>query len=70
MDVSVLRNIWKYIRFRKKLYLATEPYNKFSYIKDAVDDVIEKVLETGGDVEFVDAAVLNDYQHIALLQYY
>ena len=52
------------------IYKATEPYNKFSYIKDAVDDVIEKVLENGGDVEFVDADVLNDYQHIALLQYY
>ena len=36
------------------IYKTTEPYNKFSYIKDAVDDVIEKVLENGGDVEFVD----------------
>jgi Bacterial archaeo-eukaryotic release factor family 3 len=40
------------------------------YIKDAVDDVIEKVLENGGDVEFVDDEVLNDYKHIALIQYY
>ncbi len=52
------------------IYKATEPYNKFSYIKDAVDDVMEKVLENGGDVEFVDADVLKDYQHIALVQYY
>jgi hypothetical protein len=49
---------------------ATEPYNKFSYIKDAVDDVIEKVLENGGDVEFTDKDVLKDYQRIALVQYY
>jgi hypothetical protein len=52
------------------IYKAIEPYNRFSYIKDAVDDVIEKVLENGGDVEFVDTDFLKDYHHIALLQYY
>jgi hypothetical protein len=45
------------------------PYSKFSYLKDAVDDVIEKVLEHGGDVEFVDRNVLKDYKHIALVQH-
>lgn len=40
------------------------------YIKDAVDDIIEKVLQNGGDVEFVDEGILDDYQHIALIQYY
>jgi hypothetical protein len=49
---------------------AEEPYSKFSYIKDAVDDVIEKVLETGGDVEFVDEGMLESYDHIALVLYY
>jgi Bacterial archaeo-eukaryotic release factor family 3 len=52
------------------IYKVTEPYNKFSYIKDAVDDVMEKVLENGGDVEFVGEGVLKDYKHIALVQYY
>lgn len=52
------------------IYEAIEPYNKFSYIKDAVDDVIEKVLESGGDVEFVDEGILKDRQHIALIKYY
>lgn len=52
------------------IYKATEPYNKFSYIKDAVDDVIEKVLENGGDVEFVDEGLLKDYHHIALILFY
>ena len=47
-----------------------ESYNKFSYIRDAVDDVMEKVLENGGDVEFVDAEVLKDYQHIALIDFF
>lgn len=41
-----------------------------SFIKDAVDDVLEKVLANGGDVEFVDPGVLKDYEHIALIRYY
>lgn len=45
-------------------------YNKYSYIKDVVDDVIEKVLEDGGNVEFVEKDSLREYQHIALVQYY
>ena len=52
------------------IYKVTEPYNKYSYIKDAVDHVMEKVLENGGDVEFVDEGVLNDHHHIALVLYY
>lgn len=46
---------------------AIHPYSQFSYIKDAVDDIIEKVLEENGDVEFVDKDVLKDYGHIALI---
>jgi hypothetical protein len=52
------------------IYKLEEPYHKFSYIKDAVDDVIEKVLKNGGDVEFVDEGLLKEYHHIALIQYY
>ncbi len=52
------------------IYKAIEPYNKFSYIKDAVDDVMEKVLENGGDVEFVDEGYLKNYNHIALILFY
>ena len=55
---------------RELIYEADGPFNKFSYIKDAVDDVMEKVLEKGGDVEFVDKGVLKDYQCIALIKYY
>jgi hypothetical protein len=52
------------------IHPAEEPYNKFSYIKDAVDTVIEKVLEYGGDVEFVEDGTLEGYNRIALIQYY
>lgn len=48
---------------------ATRPYNAFSYVKDAIDDVMEKVLDNGGDVEFVKEGTLNDYGQIALVQY-
>lgn len=53
-----------------EIYETKEPYNHFSYIKDAVDDVIEQVLKDGGDVEFVDKDVLNTYRQIALVEYY
>jgi len=52
------------------VYMPASPYNHFSNIKDAVDDVIEKVLETGGDVEFVEKDMLKDYHHVALIKYY
>jgi hypothetical protein len=35
---------------------------------ELVDNIIEKVLENGGDVEFVDE--LKEYGHIALIEYY
>lgn len=44
--------------------------NKFSVIVDAVDDIIEKVLDSGGDVEFVEENFLKSYGRIALIQYY
>lgn len=47
-----------------------EPGVNSFFIKDAVDDVIEKVLASGGDVEFVDFGILGNYEHIALIQYY
>jgi hypothetical protein len=48
----------------------TEPHHHFSYIRDAVDDVIEKVLEHGGDVEFTEKGMLKDFGQIALILFY
>lgn len=53
-----------------EIHKPAEPYSRYSYIKDAVDDIIEKVLDYGGDVEFVDAPLLGSYHHIALVKYY
>ncbi len=53
-----------------KIEKLEEPYNRFSYIKDAVDDVMERVLDNGGDVEFVDEGLLKEYEKIVLINYY
>lgn len=42
-------------------------FNNCIYIKDTVDEVIEKVLQNGGDVKFVRDGLLDDYMHIALI---
>ncbi len=47
---------------------AVQQYDQSSYVKDTVDDIIEKVLEENGDVEFVDKEVLQGYDHIALIE--
>ncbi|MFT3845271.1 MAG: hypothetical protein QM725_09470 [Lacibacter sp.] len=52
------------------LYKVELPAGNTNYIKDAVDDVIEKVISNGGDVEFVDEGLLKDFGHIALVNYY
>ena len=40
------------------------------HIKDAVDDTIEYVLASHGNVEFVGDGILRDFDHIALITYY
>ena len=40
------------------------------FIGDAIDDIILKVLEKGGDIEWVDKGMLDEYEHIALVRYY
>ncbi|MGZ5134685.1 MAG: baeRF3 domain-containing protein, partial [Flavitalea sp.] len=52
------------------IYPKDETIHTSFFIKDAVDDIIEKMFEGGGDVEFVDEGVLKDYQRIALIKYY
>jgi Bacterial archaeo-eukaryotic release factor family 3 len=52
------------------IYKREESVTGAFYIKDAVDDVIEKVLANGGDVEFVDEGVLEGYSKIVLIEFY
>jgi hypothetical protein len=51
------------------LYLHT-PQKPHTILADAVDDVIEMVLEKNGQVFFTDNGKLEDYQHIALITRY
>ncbi len=49
------------------IFKATQPYSRYSYIKDAVDEVIEKILDRDGDVEFVSKRMMEKHNHIALI---
>lgn len=53
-----------------QIYSVIKSDNKFSYITDTVDVVIEKILEAGGDVEFVEEGCLENYDRIALIHRY
>lgn len=50
------------------LYTSKEAYRVYSHINDTVDEVIEIVLENGGDVEFVKKEQLSNRNHIVLIQ--
>ena len=44
--------------------------NEVFFIKDDLDNIIKKVFENGGDVEFIDNGLLKNYGHIALIESY
>ena len=54
-------------RNEETVYKANKLYNRFSYLKDTVDEIIEKILEEDGDVEFVSKNIMEQYDHIALI---
>jgi hypothetical protein len=57
-------------RVNEGAHLQEAGSQKVFYVKDVVGDVIEKVLESGGDIEFVDEGLLTAFQHIALIKFY
>ncbi len=52
---------------KEMIYTANKLYNRFSYLKNTVDEIIEKILEDGGDVDFVNKKIMEPYNHIALI---
>ncbi len=44
--------------------------NEVFFIKDDLDDIIKKVLESGGDIELIDEGALKNYGAIALIEDY
>lgn len=61
-----IKKVWQAAAEKKGRLLVAEK----NYLCAAVDEVIEKVLENGGDVDFVADDALADCGHIALIQYY
>lgn len=51
---------------RAQLLLIEEEHQFLS--QEVLDDVMEKVLKAGGDVEFVEAGMLTAYDHIVLIE--
>lgn len=37
--------------------------------QQVVDDTVSKVLEEGGDVEFVENGMLKNYRHLVMIQF-
>ena len=64
--------------FRKSGFITDDGYQfherptgkPYKIVTDAVDDIMEMVLEMGGQVYFTDNNLLKDYQHIALITRY
>ncbi|HVZ97874.1 MAG TPA: hypothetical protein VG847_13420 [Chitinophagaceae bacterium] len=75
--VTGIHEVWKHAsRKQGRLLVVEKDFNYPAHLNpqqesppgDIVDDIIERVLESGGDVEFVDE--LKEYNHIALIEYY
>lgn len=52
----------------KRRHISKTPCNEVFFIRDEVDDIIKKVFENGGDVEFIDDGMLAGYGDIALIE--
>jgi len=56
-----------YAKPGEMIYNTTHGFSSFSYINDAIDEIIEKILDAGGDVEFVSEKIMKHYGHIVLM---
>lgn len=77
--VTGIEEVGKAVRTRNNRLLIVErdytdspgsPVPGEFYIHDRVDAIVKKVLENGGQVEWVDPGQLDDLGHIALIRYY
>jgi hypothetical protein len=60
-----IEEVGKMAKYRSSRLLMVE-----KDLTDKVDGIIQKVLENGGEVEWVDKGRLKEYGHIALIQHY
>jgi len=84
--VRGIRDVWKQAKRRNARLLVVEDnfspvailhpskgeraYSRYSVVKNTVDDIIEEVLEAGGDVEIMESGSLSNYDHILLIEKY
>jgi hypothetical protein len=54
----------------KGMIICAEEATNSAFIKDAVEDIIEKVLEDGGEIDYVSKGGLKDFLHIAAIRNY
>ena len=55
---------------KSHIFLPDHSKEGIFFIHDVVDQVIEYLLECGGDIEFVEDGALEEYKQIALIKYY
>ena len=67
VELNYSCNTWK-VKARNGILLEKEITDSPIVIEDLVDDIIEKIIENGGDVEFVEEGLLKDYMHIGLIK--
>ena len=78
---SGISEVWKQARLHKGRLLVLESGYDYSHatgilatptplIKNTLDDTIQKVLESGGEIEFVEHDALKKFDHIAMIRHY
>ena len=60
-----VKEVWNTATHKKgQLLVVEDAYT----MKDVIEDIIEKVLKDGGDVEFVAQGTLREFQEIVLIE--
>ena len=62
-----IKAVYNAATHRRALLLLIEEEHSFAS-REVLDDVMEKVVKSGGDVEFVEPGMLTAYEHIVLIE--
>lgn len=74
--ISGIHAVWKAAKDKNARLLIVEKNYVYPskanaiHVKDAVDDIIEEVIKSGGEVQFVEEGQLVNYGRIVLIRYY
>jgi hypothetical protein len=71
-DLLIIERIYGRLMDTSEIYDSPKKendlFNPVFYVKDEIDELIEKIFENGGDVEFVSDGVLDNYGHLVLIE--